>query len=81
MIMTSSWRYVLYGMEFKTDLEPVRSAYPDVKAVRKEFAMIQQAGARALDDLPDHRPLVEQMCREYVERRRSYASIATPVAG
>ena len=68
--MTSSWQYVLYGMEFKTDLEPMRSAYPDVEAARKEFAMIQQAGFRALDDLPDHRALVEQLCREHGQRSR-----------
>jgi tryptophan halogenase len=70
MFMTASWQYVLYGMEFQTDLEPMRSAYPDMEAAQREFAMIRQAGARALDDLPDHRALVEQLCREYVERSR-----------
>jgi tryptophan halogenase len=65
MFMTSSWQYVLYGMEFHTDLEPMRSAYPHLDAARQEFAMIQQAALRALDDLPDHRALVEQLCREH----------------
>jgi tryptophan halogenase len=68
MFMTASWQYVLYGMEFKTDLEPMRSAYPHMEAARQEFAMIRQAGARALEDLPDHRALVEQMCREHMQR-------------
>jgi tryptophan halogenase len=30
--------------------------------------MIRQAAAMALDDLPDHRALVERMCREHAER-------------
>jgi tryptophan halogenase len=65
MFMPASWQYVLYGMEFRTDLEARRSAYPHVEAARNEFAMIRQAARRALDDLPDHRGLVEQLCREY----------------
>lgn len=71
MFMTCSWQYVLYGMEFKTDLEAMRSAYPDTEAARREFAMIQQAAARALDDLPDHRGLVEQLCRAYEQQGRA----------
>jgi tryptophan halogenase len=59
-------------MEFKTDLEPMRSAYPHVDVARQEFAMIQQAAIRALDDLPDHRALVEQLCDEYARLGRSH---------
>lgn len=69
MFMPASWQYVLYGMEFRTDLEARRSAYPHMEAARKEFAMIRQAAAQALDDLPDHRVLVEQLGREYSQRR------------
>lgn len=68
MFMPASWQYVLYGMEFKTDLEPMRSAYPEMEAARREFAMIQQVGAHALNDLPDHRVLVEQLCGEYASQ-------------
>ncbi|WP_430388939.1 tryptophan halogenase family protein [Dyella sp. 20L07] len=68
MFLVSSWQYVLYGMEFKTDLESMRSAYPRVDEARREFAMIQQAAAQALVDLPDHRALVEQMCSEHHQR-------------
>lgn len=73
MFMTSSWQYVLYGMEFRTDLEPMRSAYPHMDAARREFAMIQQAALRALDDLPDHRALVEQLCAEHARRSEAVA--------
>ena len=68
MFLVSSWQYVLYGMEFKTDLEPMRSAYPHVEEARREFAMIQQVAAHAANDLPDHRALVEQFCREFHQR-------------
>jgi tryptophan 7-halogenase len=30
--------------------------------------MIRQMAAHALDDLPDHRALVEQLCREHAQR-------------
>jgi Tryptophan halogenase. len=81
MFMTCSWQYVLYGMEFKTDLEALRSAYPDTEAARREFAMIQQAAAQALQDLPDHRTLVEQFCREYGQRAHEIANLEAHVGG
>ncbi|RAO76317.1 tryptophan halogenase family protein [Dyella jiangningensis] len=68
MFLVSSWQYVLYGMEFKTDLEPMRSAYPHLEEARQEFAMIRQVADHAAHDLPNHRSLVEQFCREYHER-------------
>lgn len=68
MFMVSSWQYVLYGMEFKTDLEPMRHMYPHAADARREFAMIQQVGEHAAKDLPGHRALVEQLCREHHER-------------
>lgn len=75
MFQVASWQYVLYGMEFRTDLEPMRHAYPRVAEARQEFAMIQQVAARALGDLPDHRALVERMVREHRERAgRSHAA-------
>jgi tryptophan halogenase len=65
MFMPASWQYVLYGMEFKTDLQPMRSAYPQMASARREFSMIRQVAGHALNDLPDHRALVEQLCREH----------------
>ena len=63
MFQVASWQYVLYGMEFHTDLAPMRHAYPHVEAARREFAAIQQVADRALADLPDHRAFVDWMCR------------------
>ena len=68
MFLVASWQYVLYGMEFHTDLAPMRSAYTQAAEARQEFATIQQVATRALDDLPDHRALVERMVREHRER-------------
>lgn len=63
MFMPASWQYVLYGMEFKTDLEPMRGAYPQMAQAQREFAMIRQAASHALSDLPDHRALLRAMCQ------------------
>jgi len=76
MFLVSSWQYVLYGMEFKTDISPMRNGYPRMDEARQEFRHIQLAASQALHDLPDHRALVEQKCREYRER----SSIADAMA-
>jgi tryptophan halogenase len=62
MYPTSSWQYVLYGMEFTTTLhasatDPARHA----EAMR-EFDTIAHMSERALADLPAHRALVEHLC-------------------
>jgi tryptophan halogenase len=64
MFLPASWQYILYGMEFRTDLEPARAAYTQVDAARREFEMIRALGAHAVNDLPDHRALVEAICAE-----------------
>ncbi|MFC4526297.1 tryptophan 7-halogenase [Dyella halodurans] len=76
MFLVSSWQYVLYGMEFKTNLEPMRSAYPRFEEARREFAMIQQVAANAADDLPDHRFLVEKMCAEHRQKAEAEGAAA-----
>jgi len=62
MYPPSSWQYVLYGMEFATDLTASRAAYPRFDDARQEFKMIQQVSQHALADLPPHRALVEHFC-------------------
>jgi tryptophan halogenase len=62
MYPTSSWQYVLYGMEFQTVLhasatDPARHA-----EAAREFATIAQLSQRAVADLPSHRALVEHLC-------------------
>ncbi len=62
MYPPSSWQYVLYGMEFKTDLGHSTAAYPRMAEAREEFAMIQKMAQHAVADLPTHRALVDAMC-------------------
>ncbi len=62
MFMPASWQYILYGMEFATDLTPMRAAYPRVDEARREFETIRAVSAHAVNDLPDHRALVEEIC-------------------
>ena len=62
MYPPSSWQYVLYGMEYATDLGAARAAYPRFEDARREFATIREVSQHALADLPPHRALVEQLC-------------------
>ena len=62
MYPPSSWQYVLYGMEYATDLGAGRAAYPRFEDAQREFATIRQVSQHALADLPPHRALVEQLC-------------------
>ncbi|MEP6940461.1 MAG: tryptophan 7-halogenase, partial [Rudaea sp.] len=62
MFLPASWQYILYGMEFKTNLGPMQAMYPRIDEARREFETIRAVGAHAANDLPDHRALVEQIC-------------------
>lgn len=61
MFLPSSWQYVLYGMEFRTDLSARRTLYDRVVEAQREFAEIQRIAHFAKGDLPDHRALVQAM--------------------
>jgi tryptophan halogenase len=74
MFLVSSWQYVLYGMEFRTDLAPMRSMYRRTDEARREFAMIRQMAEHAMDELPGHRQLVEQMVAGH--HRRAATAVA-----
>ena len=54
-----NYQYILYGMEFETDLSAMRSEFLNVKGAEKIFAKIQNFGERATHDLPSHRALIE----------------------
>ncbi len=62
MYPPSSWQYVLYGMEHRTELKAAAAGYPRRADARREFDTLRQLGPRALADLPPHRTLVEQLC-------------------
>ncbi|MDL2357232.1 MAG: tryptophan 7-halogenase [Pseudomonadota bacterium] len=64
MYPPSSWQYVLYGMEFATDLHPSATNEAGLAAARQEMRTIALMAQRAQADLPPHRALVEHFCRK-----------------
>src|SRR3954468_23400925 len=61
-----NYQYILYGMEFRTDLSPVRGDFPNVAGADKIFARIRNFSERATQDLPVHRALIQQINAEGV---------------
>lgn len=61
MFLPASWQYILYGMEYATDLSASRASYPHIEQARREFATIRSLAPHAAADLPDHRALVERL--------------------
>jgi tryptophan halogenase len=61
MYLPASWQYVLYGMEYRTELPAAAARYPRMDEARREFAMIREMSRRAIADLPPHRDLVARM--------------------
>lgn len=64
MYPTSSWQYVLYGMEYPTRQYGNRLTLGRREEAHKEFLMIEQMSYRAMGDLPTHRALVEHYLRQ-----------------
>jgi glycine/D-amino acid oxidase-like deaminating enzyme len=56
-----NYQYILYGMEFQTDLSGGRSDFPNVAAARRLFDRIRALSERATRDLPSHRDLVSDL--------------------
>src|SRR3546814_9914124 len=46
-----NYQYILYGMEFHTDLSPVREDFPDIAEAERIFARIQSFGDRAASEI------------------------------
>ncbi len=61
MYLPASWQFVLYGMEFSTDLNGSSACYPRFEEARREFQTIRDVSERAIADLPGHRELVDHM--------------------
>jgi hypothetical protein len=56
-----NYQYILYGMEYQTDLSAGRSDFPNVAAAHKLFERIRVFGEKAARDLPSHRELVSEL--------------------
>ncbi len=65
-----SYQYILYGMNFDTDLEAARGSYPNAEAAQKIFDKVRTFGEHAVKDLPTHRELIEQVYRNgFIDRQ------------
>jgi flavin-dependent dehydrogenase len=56
-----NYQYILYGMEFETDLSAGRSDFPNVAAAQRLFERIRALSEKAARDLPSHRELVSEL--------------------
>jgi tryptophan 7-halogenase len=56
-----NYQYILYGMEFATDLSASRGDFPNVEAAEKLFARIRNFSEQATEDLPTHRALIREI--------------------
>ena len=62
MYPTTSWQFILYGMEFETQLHASATEPARYGEACREFEAIAQMAARAEADLPSHRALVAHFC-------------------
>lgn len=56
-----NYQYILYGMDFQTDLSSAREGFPHAEAAARHFARIRGFGEQAVADLPGHRALIRQL--------------------
>ncbi|PSJ40872.1 tryptophan halogenase family protein [Allosphingosinicella deserti] len=63
IFLAANWQYVLYGMGFETDLSAQAGAFRFYDDARRTFADIRSQQANALQRLPSHRTLVQQVAR------------------
>jgi hypothetical protein len=56
-----NYQYILYGMEFQTDLSAGQADFPNVAAAQRLFARIRALSEQATRDLPSHRDLVSEL--------------------
>ena len=62
MYPPTSWQYVLYGMGFPKALPDSPGLAAHAEAARQEFANLARVSRAAVDDLPQHRRLVHELC-------------------
>jgi tryptophan halogenase len=61
LYLPASWQFVLYGMEYPTDIRASRARYPRYDEAAREFETIRQVSERAMRDLPLHRDLIDRV--------------------
>ncbi len=56
-----NYLYVLYGMKFQTDVQPIQYRYMDEDSAQREFRRIEQRAERVISQLLPHRELIERI--------------------
>jgi tryptophan halogenase len=56
-----NYQYVLYGMDFMTDLNQISQRYPHIDIANKEVKKIQQHALQAQKKLPSHREMINKI--------------------
>ncbi|NVK54021.1 MAG: tryptophan 7-halogenase [Alteromonadaceae bacterium] len=59
----NSWQYILYGMGFKTDVTARAGALRYYDDARQEFASIARQSQNAINAVPSHRDLINEVCK------------------
>jgi tryptophan halogenase len=66
-----SYQYVLYGMGYRTNLEPARHRYQATASAKQAFTQLKRFARQAAVDLPTHRALIDQVYRNgFLEKPR-----------
>lgn len=64
-----NYQYILYGMNFATDISAQASSHPKAAEAKAIFDKIHMIGEQAVRDLPSHRALIDQVYQHgYAER-------------
>jgi tryptophan halogenase len=56
-----NYQYVLYGMDFMTDLKQISQRYPHIELANKEIKRIQQHALQAQKSLVSHRDMINKI--------------------
>ncbi len=56
-----NYQYILYGMEFKTNLSGLKTIHTDTEMAKANFAKVASSAQQAMKILPDHRVMLEQV--------------------
>ena len=56
-----NYQYVLYGMQFKTNMQALQNRYPENELAKQQFITIQKVAEQVSDGLPMHRDLIKKV--------------------
>jgi tryptophan halogenase len=71
-----SWKHIIYGLGFKTDLHARAAALRNQEGAREEFAKVRAQSAELAASLPSHRDLIDEIYRSGYRRESAGMSFA-----